>query len=639
MPSAIPASNAAPDHNARALMAFLQRFPPFSQMEPGFLAQLVERSELRYFADGDVVLDPKSGPVEHFFIVKKGQIRGERRVAEDQPETTFEISEGECFPLAALLGERATRTLHRAMGDTFCLALPKKDFLDLFAECEPFRDFCLRGVSALLDQVNKRIQARSLETLGSQSSLDTPLEQFALRNPIVCSPDTPLQKAIGRMHDANVGSIIVTDDQRRPTGIFTLRDLRRIVAENHGGLERPIHACMTSAPLALEQNQPAFQAALLMAEHHFGHLCIVNGDGELVGVVSERDLFALQRVDLVQLTRTIATAPNLQTLVGLRDDVQRLVEAMLARGAAADQILRLVTTLNDATVRRVLELRRAELPTDVPFTWMVFGSEARSEQTLLTDQDNAILFDCPDGIPPEAIREQLLPWARQVNEDLAACGFTLCKGHIMASNPKLCLSRKEWKQWYQSFLASTTPENLLNSTIFLDVRPVWGPPEPVESLVQEVFTLARKHTLFQKMLADHALQNRPPLSVFRSFIAALPGKHQTIDLKAEGLAPMVDAIRVLALANSITEPNTLERLRALVRAGVVEPQDANAWSEAYELIQLIRMRHHQDLLRKGRPLDNRIDPEQLNPLDRRILRESFRQAQRLQRKLEHSYPG
>ncbi|WP_417532253.1 putative nucleotidyltransferase substrate binding domain-containing protein [Marinobacter lipolyticus] len=624
--------------NTRAIMMFLREHAPFSSMDDTHLAHFAEHASLRFYADNDIVLSPEEGPVRRFYVVKQGRIRGERHNEKDgKTDTTFEITQGECFPLAALVGERPTRTLHRAAGDTFCLSIEHDAFVTLLSESDPFRDFCLRGVSSLLDQVNQRIQSGAMASIGSSNSLDTPLERYALRNPIVCSPDLPVRKAVARMHENNVGSIVITDDKRHPTGIFTLRDLRTMVAEEKGPLDTPVGQVMTKNPIYLTSHADAFEAAMLMAEHHFAHLCVVDEEHRLIGVVSERDLFSLQRVDLVNLARTIGTASHLRTLVSLRSDVSRLVDTMLAHGADSGQVVKIITTLNDVTVRRVLELNIKKNDPGIPFTWLTFGSEGRQEQTLLTDQDNGILFETPDGMTDDQVREKLLPFAETVNRELAECGFTLCKGNIMASNPKLCLSGREWDDWFIRFIDASTPQNLVYSSIFLDMRAVFGPTEPLENLYGKVLSRIQKNALFQKMLAGNAMNRRPPLTMFRNFRYAPDGKKHTIDLKRQGLAPFVETVRVFALANGVEEANTLERMDRLAAKGAFDPKDANAWKEAYSLIQAIRMRAHQEMLDRGEPLSNYINPDDLNPLDRRILRESFRQAQRLQQKLEVTY--
>ena len=626
--------------NIQGTLQFLQRFPPFNQMEHSHLAYLVEQCQLRFYASGESIVKPADGPVEHFYIVKQGRVVGERQhLVKPGVETTFEITSGECFPLAALLGERATRTEHLAGEDTFCLQLNKAAFIRVFSMSEVFRDFALRGVSSLLDQVNQQVRQRAVETLGTQYSLNTPLGELAMRHPVVCSPDTPLRDAVRLMHEQQVGSIVVVDPQRYPTGIFTLRDLRQVVAAADADLGAPIARHMTAQPFYLSPQASAFDAAMAMTERHIAHVCLVE-NRRLCGVVSERDLFSLQRVDLVHLARTIRHAPRLDTLVSLRGEISQLVERMLAHGASSTQITQIITLLNDHTVCRVIELALAERgDPGVPFSWLCFGSEGRREQTLHTDQDNGILFEAADSAEADSIRARLLPLAQYINQCLAQCGFTLCKGNIMAGNPELCLSRSEWARRFAGFVREASPENLLGSSIYFDLRVVWGDEQGCEQLRQSLLARVADNRLFQRMLADNALRQRPPVGRLREFVLTRLGndKAATLDLKVQGLTPFVDGARLLALANGIGACNTLERLRQLVAKGVIEALDGAAYEEAYHFIQQTRMQQHQRQTRDNLPYSNRLDPDSLNHLDRRILRESLRQAQRLQSSLALRY--
>lgn len=626
--------------NVQGTLQFLQRFPPFNQMEQGHLSYLVEQCQLRFYASGESIIKPADGPVEHFYIVKQGRVMGERQhVTGPGVETTFEIATGECFPLAALLGERATRTEHLAGEDTFCLQLNKAAFIRVFSLSDVFRDFALRGVSSLLDQVNQQVRQRAVHTLGTQYSLNTPLGELAMRHPVVCPPDMPLRDAVRLMHEQQVGSIVIVDTQRFPIGIFTLRDLRQVIADASAELDAPIQRHMTAAPFSLAPQASAFDGALAMTERHIAHICLVD-NGRLCGVVSERDLFSLQRVDLVHLARTIRHAPRLEALVALRGEIGQLVERMLAHGASSTQITQIITLLNDHTVCRVIELALAEHgDPGIAFSWLCFGSEGRREQTLHTDQDNGILFDAADAAEAEALRARLLPLANSINQDLAQCGFSLCKGNVMAGNPELCLSRAEWAQRFAGFIREASPENLLGSSIYFDLRVVWGDEQGCEQLRQSILAQVADNRIFQRMMADNALRQRPPVGRLRDFVLTRQGndKTATLDLKVQGLTPFVDGARLLALANGVAANNTLERLRQLVSKGVIDALDGAAFEEAYHFIQQTRMQQHQRQSRDNQPYSNRLDPDSLNHLDRRILRESLRQAQRLQSSLAQRY--
>jgi CBS domain-containing protein len=630
----------AVQQNIQGTLDFLSKYPPFNQMDTAHLGYMVEHCKLRFYAAGDSIIKPEQGPVEYFYIVKQGRIHGKRSdAAPGDEKNTFEISTGECFPIAALLGERATRTEHLAAIDTFCLLLEKPAFIRLFSTSNPFRDFALRGVSSLLDQVNQQVQQRAAESLGSQYSLETTLGELAMRQPLTCLPGETLQGAVRLMHELQVGSIVIAEEDMKPQGIFTLRDLRKAIARDDADLQQPISQLMTPDPFHLPSRASAFDAAIAMTERHIAHVLLVD-KGRLCGVVSERDLFSLQRVDLVHLARSIRHAGSIETLVLMREDIRKLVDNMLAHGASSTQITHLITLLNDHTVCRVIELCIKEFgDPGVEFSWLVFGSEGRREQTLHTDQDNGILFDAADATEAEAIRQKLLPLARHINEALDRCDFTLCKGNIMASNPELCLSQQEWSRRLGSFVQQATPENLLGSTIYFDLRVVWGPEQGCEQLRQQLLQQIASNSLFQKMMAANALTHRPPLGgLFREFSVARKGADKdTLDLKVQGLTPFVDAARILALANGVEDCSTLERLDQLVMRGVIEALDGAAYEEAYRYIQLIRMQLHQAQAKAGLPFSNRIDPDELNDLDRRVLRESFRQAQRLQSSLTLRY--
>lgn len=630
------AGRSAIQQNLQGIIAFLKSYPPFDQMGDEHLHFLVNNSQLLFFSQGEVIISPHDGPVDNFYIVKQGHINGIRQAGEDP---TFEISTGECFPIAALLAERATYTDHIAAEDSFCLKLGKTYFVKLLGQCEYFRDFCVRGISSLLDAATQKVQLNAAESLGSQYSMNTQLGDLISRPAVSCAPDLPLQQAVQLMHEHAIGSLAIVDPQALPLGIFTLRDLRRVIADPHTSLLAPISNFMTPNPFSLRPSASAFDAALAMTERHIAHVLLVENN-KLAGVISERDLFALQRVDLVHLARTIRHASSLSMLINLRDEVKELVDRMIAHGASPEQITHLVTLLNDHTVCRVIELCVTQFgDPGVPFTWVVFGSEARREQTLHTDQDNGILFEAKDAQQANAIRSKLLPLAREINIALDKCGFALCKGNIMAGNPELCLSALEWESRFSQCVRNATPENLLKSTIYFDFRAVWGDVEPVKHLRQQLISMIQDDKAFQRLLAENALQNKPALGgIFRDFAVSKRGASKdTLDLKTQGLTPFVDGIRVLALSNGITEVNTLKRIRSLVNKRLIDRLDGDAYAEAYHFVQLIRMQQHQQQARNQLRYSNRIYPDELNHLDKRILRESFRQAQRLQASLSFRY--
>jgi CBS domain-containing protein len=618
------------------VLDFLRGHAPFDQMAPAQLEFLAKRLKLGFYPKGSAVLEPGGGSPRRLYIIKQGRVRGETGQGEPQ-EGAWELLAGECFPLGALLARRSPYFVHRAVEDSFCFELERADFEQLLQQSPVFHDFCTRRLANLLDQALRDVQARSASEFTDDTSFSAPLSALVRRAPVTCERQEPIRRALELMNRERVGSIIVTDEQRGPIGIFTLHDVLTRVTLPSARLERPISEVMTPGPVSLPPNAFAYEAALVMARRGFGHVCVVDG-ATLVGVVSERDLFSLQRVGLANLSRSIGLAADIDALARLGGEIHRLVHQMLALGVSVEQLTQIITALNDHVSRRVIELCLADTPPAFAFSWLSFGSEGRQEQTLKTDQDNGILFVPPAGVSADQVRTELLPLARRINEALAICGYPLCTGNIMAGNPECCLSLEEWKQRFRRWIAQGSPKNLLAATIFFDFRGLWGAEEPIEELRRWVGELIAGNRLFLRHMAANALNNRPPLGLVREFVVSSSGPHANmLDLKLRGTTPFVDGARIIALANRIHETNTLARLRAAVGLEVVRAEEAEAWCNAYSYVQLLRMRNHHSQERKGLPLDNHVDPDQLNELDRRILRESFRQARKLQSTIALDY--
>ena len=473
--------------------------------------------------------------------------------------------------------------------------------------------------------------------VAGDTSLAQPLRSLIRRAPVSCPRGTSVRDVLAIMDAQRIGSMVVVDDADAPVGVFTLHDVLSRVAVPQIDQGRPIDDVMTPNPASLRCDQLAQDAALLIASKGFGHVVAVD-HGRLCGVLSERDLFALQRIGVVSLSRSLMQAPDVTTLRRLGGDIHRLADQMLAQGASVEQLTQMIATLNDLLTRRVIDLCLASAGPLPMFTWLSFGSEGRHEQTLRTDQDNGIVFAPTAGEPADGVRAVLLPVARRVNEALAECGFELCPGNIMASNPECCLSVDEWRARFAQWIEQGTPDHLLKSSIFFDFRPLWGDPAPAEALRDFVLDKVPKNPRFRRQMASNALRAEPPLGFISDFSVSGTGdRAHTIDLKMNGTTPFVDGARILALTCGVRETNTLARLRGAAERGAIRPEEAAAWGDAYAFVLLQRMRTHQAQQHAGRKPDNRLDPDDLNGLDRRILKEAFRQAKKLQAKLKLDY--
>jgi len=434
------------------------------------------------------------------------------------------------------------------------------------------------------------------------------------------------------------------DAASRPLGIFTLKDLLMRVVLPGMSIEQPIADFMSPDPAALPPDVLAYEAAMAMARAGFRHVLVVAADGVLQGILSERDLFSLQRVGLRQISTALRRAENIETLVELSKDIRSLTHNMMAQGVAAEQLTLFISTLNDLLAERLIELEcessgLLDSPLYEGMCWLVMGSGGRFEQTLNTDQDNALIFHVPEGMNADQVREQLLPVSLRINQALARCGFPLCKGNIMASNPQWCLSIDEWKDVFRTWVNGGSPEALLHASIFFDFRALAGRRCAAEELRSWLAKLASSNTRFLHQMGANALRSRPPLGMVRDFVL---NDANRLDLKINGLTPFVDAARIFSLASGVVHTSTIERLRLSATALRIPMTEVDGWIKAFLFIQMLRLRHHYEVSSKqedadSQVLDNLIEPSLLNDLDRRILKEAFRQARKVQSKLALEY--
>lgn len=618
-----------------ATLDHLSRFSPFSRMERDHLVWMIERLKVSYYAKNEIILAPQARPVDTFFIVKQGIILGEQEVVKAQENATWlELREGECFPLGALLSKRGVTSTYRAGADTFCYELSADDFHHLLQQSPAFYDFCTRRIANLLEQSKQVIQAQYSKSCSDQQSMSSPLSAIIRREPITCAPTTPLREVLQAMHKNGIGSMIAVDAEHRAIGILTLHDILSRVALAGASLDLPLSEVMTPDPFAMPPSALAYEAALVMAKHGFRHI-LVEENGQLKGLISEKDLFSLQRVGLRHIGGDIRNAENLDALKRSAQDIRQLTHNMMAQGIAAEQLTQIISTLNDLLTSRIIELELKDSPVrQIAFCWMALGSEGRFEQTLNTDQDNGILFQVGAGQEAGALREVILPFAKRVNLALAECGFPLCHGQVMASNPKWCLSQAEWQDTFAEWIDHGAPMDLMHATIFFDFRPLYGAEHLAGELRDWLRETVRQNTRFLHQMAANALKNRPPLGLMRDFVT---GDDHTLDLKLNGITPFVDAARIFSLANGGRQTNTVGRLRELAAMEYLRAADADAYIDAFLFIQMLRLRLHHQQSGEGLPLSNHTDPDSLNQLDRRILKEAFRQARKLQTKLELDY--
>jgi len=456
------------------------------------------------------------------------------------------------------------------------------------------------------------------------------LGQVMKRPPVACLPGETVRRSIETMRELAIGSMVVVDSDRIPIGILTLRDVTDRVVLEAGAVDGPIERVMTPHPVTLPVTETAYSAALAMIRHGVRHIVLVEG-GRLAGIISERDLFGLQSSSVRELSAAIKGAVDLDAIERFGRDINGLARKMFEQGVAIAALTAFVAALNDLLTEHVVQLEFAQSALEeLRCCWILMGSEGRSEQTLATDQDNGIIFAATAGGSAESARAAILPVAQRINRALDRAGYRLCPGEIMASNPQWTLSLDEWRQRFERWIDSGSPEALLHGAIFFDLRPLHGDLALGRELRHWLMQHVPRNPRFLHQMAANALKNRPLLGWLKRFAVDEEGR---INLKLNGATLFVDAARIFTLAHGIDEVNTERRLRAAAPALRVPPREVDAWIAAFYHVQGLRLRRQADCMRQGLPADNRIDPYALHDFDRQVLVTAMEQARAIQRRI------
>lgn len=330
---------------------------------------------------------------------------------------------------------------------------------------------------------------------------------------------------------------------------------------------------------------------------------------------------------LARLKKALKSLERLDDAPALSADIAAYARQLVETGYAGDLVAKTLSILNDALVRRVIELTlpRHRLPA-VDWCWLALGSEGRHEQTFVSDQDNGLIFSAADGQEAALLRELFLPFAQDVNQQLARCGFDLCPGNIMAGNPDWCLSLDEWRRQFQDWVRRPEPTALLNASIFFDLRPLYGDKSMAENLSKLLLSLTSDTPAFLHLMAANALQAEVPLGFLGEVVVEKGCSLEQIDLKKFGSRIFVDAARIFALALGVQPVSTQERLREAGQKAGLGKDELAAVDAGFA--HILRLRQQIQVL--GEKVE-------WHEIDRVILRESLKQAKRLQQRLKLNY--
>jgi len=595
---------------------FLHTVQPFNALASKDLQWLARKLEVVYYPQGKHIFSSQPSP--GLAIIRKGAAR----LLDDKHRFLDKRSEGELF------GHKIY--FHGELKDY--VAEAEEDCLLWQMDAETFEQVCGKYPS-IGEYFSSHLKSRLSSAIEVKHSI-TQVRDLLNRDPVLVNSDVSIRMAAQEMSRENVSSILVVREGEL-CGIVTDKDLRqRVLVEGlDSGL--PIEKVMTAQPMSIPADADVDSALLMMMRKNYHHLPIVD-DGRPLGLVTAGDILRAQSEHPLRLVRDIYKKNSIAELLDLSRRLPSLYERMVNLGRGVGQIGRMVTHITDAFTVRLIQLAEKDLgPPPIRYAWVVFGSQAREEQTAKTDQDNGLILE-RDVVDDEA--QYFSKLSEMVCDGLDQLGYVYCPGEVMALNIKWRVSLPRWKRYFEKWVEEPNPKSVMHSNIFFDIRCVHGECALVDNLQEHVTELCKGNRIFLRFMAGNALGHRPPLGFFRRFVQEHDGSQsEGLNLKHRGIVPITDLVRIRALEAGVREANTFRRIEQATAAGVMNENDASSLRDALILINRIRISHQSAQMAAGEKPTNFVPPENLSPLMRRNLKAAFMLVIEAQSALEHRY--
>lgn len=603
-------------HDVTLATEFLHKVPPFNTLETEDLEKLARKLEAAYYPQDKTIFE--SSPPPGLAIIRKGAVR----LVDKNHKFLDKRSEGELFGHAINFHGELKDYVAEAEEDCLLWHLPQDDFT-AFCETHPL----------LEEYFSSHLQTR-LRAAAQVRTTVTQVRDLLRREPVIVDCGTSIRKAAILMSRENVSSVLVMKDGDLG-GIVTDKDLRQRVIAAGFPTDQVICDVMTPNPMTLEADSGVDAALLLMMRENYHHLPVVD-EGRPVGLVTAGDILRSQSEHPLRLVRDIHKRESVEQLVRLSRRLPSLFERMVTLGRDVEQIGRMVTHITDAFTIRLIQLAEEKLgEPPMHYAWVVFGSQAREEQTARTDQDNGLVLERKAN---EEEAEYFARLATFVCDGLDELGYVYCPGEIMALNVNWRCSLAKWKRHFDGWIDEPEPKSVMHSSIFFDMRCVHGRRRLVNDLLEYATERAKENRIFRRFMAANVLAHRPPIGFFRRFVQEDDGSQsEGLNLKHRGIVPITDLVRMRALEGGIEDANTFRRLELVTEAGIVNRSDARSLRDALVLINRIRLGHQAEQMATGQKPTNFVPPDELSPLMRRNLKAAFSLVVEAQNALAHRY--
>jgi len=617
---------------------FISSKPPFdllSQSEIETVAGSLTKSH--HYRDMTLFVQNKT-VLNHVFIVFQGRLEQYIQENEDKLLRSF-LEEGDIYGGISILFNRGVsiRTV-RSIEDVTFFRLPKDVFIDV---CSQNPQFTNHFTQSFGEKIQEKPYVEFIAKSARQEDDDLPsgflnktLTDVFSRDMVACEAETSIQDVARLMNEKKRSSLLIRDPGGEYIGLLTDHDLRQKVIAEGLSVQLPVRQVMSSPLITASSDSEIYEAILIMMQNNIKHLAVVDESAKLLGIATEQDLLLAQGRSPVFLMHEIQQANSVEEMALRQAQTPDLIKSLMDGGAKARHINRIITAISDAILKKVARLaidRLGEPP--ARFAFMIMGSEGRKEQTLKTDQDNAIVYENVSSSREDEVQEYFLELGRTISGWLDQIGYTYCEFEIMGQNPKWCQSLDQWKKYFSTWIRTAEPEALLQSSIFFDFRLGYGDQSIIDELRRHLFQSLSGWIGFFRHMAENALHFKPPLDFFGNFVLQSKEKKNTLDIKSP-MRLIVDFARIYALKNAIQETNTLERLEEMAVRNILERQDADELIHAYSYLMHMRLAHQVDnIIEKRIAPDNYIYPKQLTHIEQQALKEAFKRIRMAQGKM------
>jgi CBS domain-containing protein len=450
----------------------------------------------------------------------------------------------------------------------------------------------------------------------------------------VCRPDDPVQPVAEEMAKRRISSVIVTDENKKPLGIVTERDMvRKVVAEcREHGFVKEINEIMTPAPVCLSPDDTLFDALSVIAKHHIKHLPVVNESG-VIGIVTLRQLMKIRYSEPFVVIGQLEEAESIDDFRNIKNALLYLVKEKLTANTDPVDIVTMLSLINSGIHKRLLRKAINSQGTEPPvgFSFFVTGSHGRRENLLFPDQDFCVITENYPDSQHEEVDRYFLEVSKNFSDYLNAVGFPYCSGEIMGQNPKWRMKISSWQAFVSDVFKKEGPYTVRYMTLIFDSAHLFGSQSLFDSYMDHAFTqMSHNYNILRQMHDEEEGRHKVPLGLFNSFITEKNKEHKgKIDMKKSGLIFIIEAARILALKNSIRETSTLDRIHALVEKNIIHKDDSEYFENAYRIILYHTLHAQVDNYLEKSSDDYYLTPGNLSKRNQEMLKEAFKAISKL----------